>query len=178
MYGHNTGRRRSIGAASITGITLIEMLVTISLLGGLMAGTLTLYSNITATNRQHDAVAGLLAEADRIMAVMEQDVRLAADIDVEYALAGGYSVLAALPRLANGRDGAQTIVYALDAEQPRRLYRLTVTDRVHATELTSSVKDLSMIHEPEGLLTVELTLERLVAGKSVSWQSAAAFSTL
>lgn len=160
------------------GMTLIEMLITISLLGGVMASTLTLYSNIIKTNHQRDSIATMIADADQVLAVVEQDIRKAATINPDYALAGTYSVIAAFPRPKNGSARARTIVYAFDASQPQRLLRISVTDDVHVTELATDVKSFTMLPAPNTLINVELTLEKIVAGETKTWQASTAFSTL
>ncbi len=160
------------------GMTLIEMLITISLLGGVMASTLTLYSNIMKTNRQRDVIATMIADTDRILSIVEQDIRKAATMNPDYALAGMYTVIAAFPRPQNDSARSQTIVYAFDAARPQRLLRVAVTDDVHATELATGVKSLTMLSAPNTLINVELVLEQAVAGDAKTWQTSTAFSTL
>ncbi len=159
------------------GMTLIEVLISISLLGSLMAGTLTLYSSIMKTNRQRDTVAAMIADADRILATVEQDIRRAATINPNYALAGTYAVVAALHRAQNDNARPRTIVYAFDAVQPQRLLRLAVTDDVHVTELATGVKSFTILPGPNVLITVDVVLERIVADETKTWHASTAFST-
>ncbi len=161
-----------------SGMTLIEMLITISLLGGVMASTLTLYSNIMKANHQRDSIATMIADADQVLSIVEQDIRKAATINPDYALAGTYTVIAAFPRAKDSSVWPQTIVYAFDASQPRRLLRINVTDDVHVTELATDVKSFTMLPAPNTLINVELTLEKVVAGETKTWQTSTAFSTL
>jgi type II secretory pathway pseudopilin PulG len=157
-------------------MTLIEVLVTVSLLGFVMASTLTLYSNIMQTNRQRDALTAMISDADRILSTVEHDIRNAASFMTTYALEDKYTVIAALPRNKNATNRPQTtVVYALDADRPKRLFRVVVGDDVHATELSAGVKSFSMIPTPDALITVELNLETIVAGEVKTWQASSAF---
>lgn len=159
------------------GMTLIEVLVTISLLGFVMASTLTLYSNIMKTNRQRDTLTTMISDADRILSTVEQDIRNATSFAPDYALEGKFTVIAAFPRNKNVTNRPQTtIVYALDADQPNRLFRVVVGDGVRATELSAGVKNVRMIPTPDTLITVELILETRVAGEVKTWQAASAFA--
>ena len=169
--------RRGIGFPQ-HGMTLLEMLITITLLGSVMAGTLTLYANIMKTNRQRDTIAGMIEDSDRILTTVEQDIRHAVAIDPNYALAGTYAVVAALPRAKNGAVRPQTLVYAFDAAQPKRLLRILVTDDVHVTELATGVKTFTLRQTSNALVQVELILEHIVAGETKTWQTSTVFSTL
>lgn len=168
--------RRGAGFSQ-SGMTLLEMLITISLLGGMMAGTLTLYASIMKTNRQRDTTAGMIADSDRILATVEQDLRHATSINPDYALAGTYAVIAALPRANRKNDQPQTIVYAFDAAQPKRLFRIVVTDDVYVTDLTTGVTSFALRQASNTLVNVELGLERMVAGETKTWHTATAFAT-
>jgi len=159
------------------GMTLIEVLVTISLLSFVMASTLTLYSKIMKTNRQRDSLATMIGDADRILATVEQDIRHADAIMTDYTLEGNYTVIAALPRGKNGTNQPRaTIVYALDADQPKRLFRVVVRDNAQVTELSAEVKSFVMMSASNTLVNVDLTLETIVAGEVKTWQTASAFA--
>lgn len=160
------------------GMTLIEVLVTISLLSFVMASTLTLYSKIMKTNRQRDSLATMIGDADRILATVEQDIRHADAIMTDYTIEGNYTVIAALPRGKNATNQPRpTIVYALDADQPKRLFRVVVVrDNVQATELSAEVKNFTMVPASNTLVNVDLTVETAVAGEVKTWQIASAFA--
>jgi prepilin-type N-terminal cleavage/methylation domain-containing protein len=161
-----------------SGMTLVEVLVTISLLSLVMATTLTLYSRIMKTNRQRDSVTSMIADADRILATLEQDVRNADSVNSNFTLDDSYTVVAALSRTPNGSQ-QPTVVYAFGAEQPHRLFRVSITDAATtATELSPRVQSLTISSSSAGpLVDVELVVEENVDGELRTWKASSAFTT-
>lgn len=158
------------------GMTLIEVMVTISLLSFVMASALTLYSNVMKANRQRDSLTTLIADADRILTTIEHDIRRAGALLSEYPIRDTQTVIAALP-LRQKPEIPSTIVYALDDKRPNHLLRLVYSgDNVTSTDMSAVVRSLSITPTTTALVNVELVVEDTIAGDVNTWQASSAFA--
>ena len=161
---------------TLRGMTLIEVVVTISLLSFVMASALTLYSNIMKTSRQRDSLATLIADSDRILSTIERDIQNADHLLSEYPIQDSLSVVAALP-MHQKYGAASTVVYALDNERPNHLLRIVYSGNdVASIDMSAVVQNLTMTSTTSALVNVELTVEDTVAGNVNTWQVSSAFA--
>ena len=146
------------------GMTLVEVVVTISLL-----------SNIMKANRQRDSLATLIADADRILHPIERDIRRADTLLLEYPIQDTQTIIAALP-MRQKPEIFSTIVYALDNTRPNHLLRLVYSgDSVTLTDMSAVVRSLSISPTTTDLVNVDLVVEDTIAGDMSTWQASSAF---
>lgn len=153
------------------GMTLVEVLVTITILGFVLASSLTLYSTVLKNIQLRDSMLTMIRDSDLIMTYIGDDLRMAKELLSNYPTNASQTVVAAL------KEEERIIVYAIDADRPNRLVRSVYAGQNStSTELSTRINRLQILAKTPRLFQVDLLLEETVVGKHQTWQTASAFA--
>lgn len=161
------------------GMTLVEVLVTITVLSFVLGSSFTLYASMLKNIRKRDSVIAMLHEADQIMTTLGNDIRRADEWLNNYSTRDSHTVIAAMKMadpLTNSGDKC-TVVYALDKDYPNHLVRAVyVGESITHTALSARISAIKITPQPPKLVYVELRLEEMVAGETKTWQGSSAYA--
>lgn len=161
------------------GMTLVEVMVTITVLSFVLGSSLTLYASMLKNIKKRDSVITMLHDADRIMATLGTDIRRADEWLNGYSTGESHTVIAAM-KISNPFPNSSQeyiVVYALDDADPNRLVRTVhAGESATRTVLSARISAIKITPKPQKLVNVELLLEETVAGETKSWQGSSAFA--
>ena len=161
------------------GMTLLEVLVTLGVLGIFMAGTLQFYSTSYRHLNANEASLELTHDAHGIMSLLAEDIRQSEAFVPDFPHDTTHTVLAAMRMAPKSVPNAENvvIVYSLDDRQPAHLFRSVFKDnKVSSLELSSSVQSLSIHPDENRPVKVELTLGKTVAGQQKIFKASSAYA--
>ena len=160
------------------GMTLVEVLVTISVLSFVIMAVLSLYDTSLKNIRTDENRLALLHDANAIMAYFEDDLRLSQELLRNYQTADAQIVAAALKmkkRTAAEAEAERVIVYAFDAQN--RLIRSVYSGKQGVSfELSKSVRQLEVSPMAARLVRVSLIVADEVAGQKNSLPASSVFA--
>ena len=163
------------------GMTLVEVMVTITVLSFVLGSSLTLYASMLKNIKKRDSVITMLHDADRIMTTLGTDIRRADKWLNNYSTRESYTVIAAMKVTNPFPNSSQEyiVVYALDDAYPNRLVRTVYAgESTTSTALSTRISAIKITPKPRNLVNVELLLEETVAGETKSWQGSSAFALM
>ncbi|MBD3307107.1 prepilin-type N-terminal cleavage/methylation domain-containing protein [candidate division KSB3 bacterium] len=162
------------------GMTLLEVMVTLGVLSGVLAATLTMYSNTYKNIRTREALIDAIHDIDLIMTTIGDDIRQAQEFLPSYHddELGGTTVAAMKIFMPDARSGEEAIVvYSLDTDQADRLVRsLRRQDHVTSVELSSRIQTLQVIPKTDRLIQVDVTVEGFVDAKRSTVQASSVYA--
>ena len=171
--------RNSSIFAKQNGMTLVEVLVTITVLSFVFGAALTLYSTTFRNIQTRDSFLNILHDTDLIMSYIGDDIRHAHKILKDYQAEESQIVVAAMKIIKGVPKKSEEIliVYSLETNRPNRLLRSVHTgERTTSLELSKLIREVKVIPTTDKLFKVTLTLEDEVAGKINRLQSSSAFA--
>lgn len=161
------------------GMTLVEVLVTITILSFVLGSSLGIFGSVLKTITIRDSMLTMIYDADVIMMDLGQDLRHADEILSNYAANASQTVVVALKSIntASPRREERVIVYVLDANRPNRLVRSVYAGQNSTSvELSTRVGNIKVNALASGLVEVKLILTDMVAGKAQAWQASTVFA--
>lgn len=161
------------------GMTLVEVLVTITVLSFVMGSSLGIYSKVLKTIRIRDSILTMIGDADVIMMYLGQDLRHADEILSNYATNSSQTVVVALKsiNMASPHREERVIAYMLDADRPNRLVRSVYAEQNSISiELSPRIGNIKVNPSSPGLVEVKLMLTDMAAGKAQIWQASTTFA--
>jgi prepilin-type N-terminal cleavage/methylation domain-containing protein len=165
--------------AKQSGMTLIEVLVTIAILSFVLGAALTLYSTTFRNIRTHDSFLNILHDADLIMSYIGDDIRHANHFLNDYPTDESQIVVAAMStgKGAFNKSEETVIVYSLETKRPKRLIRsVHIGEKTTSLELSKLIQEIKILPTTDKLFKVTLTLKDEVAGKVNSLHASSAFA--
>lgn len=164
---------------SSRGMTLVEVLVTITVLSFVLAISLGIYGNLLKTITMRDSISAMIGDADLIMRYIGQDLRQADEILSNYATNASQAVVVALKSIntASPRREERVVVYVLDADRPNRLVRSVYAGQNSTSiELSTRIGSINVSPSSPGLVGVKLMLTEMAAGKAQAWEASTTFA--
>ena len=165
--------------AKQSGMTLLEVLVTIAILSFVLGAVLTLYATTFRNIRTHDSFLNILHDADLIMSYIGDDIRHANHFLNDYQTDESQIVVAAMNtgKGTSNKSEETVIVYSLDAKRPKHLIRsVHIGEKTTSLELSKLIQEIKILPTTDKLFKVTLTLEDKVAGNVNSLHASSAFA--
>lgn len=171
MYHHKPGRRH--------GMTLVEVLVTLSVLSLVLAGSLSVYSSTYKTLRTRDALMNVIDDTTRIMATLGDDIRQAQEFLPDYHSLEFPKVIVALKsyRPTNAHLEERLVLYSLDNKHPNRLIRSVITSKgVTSLQISAFIQNITILPKTDNLLEISLSLKAIAAGQPYTLQTSTVYA--
>lgn len=158
------------------GMTLLEVLVTLGVMSVIFISTLEFYSSSYAFLRKQDAKSSALEDANRIMALLAEDIRNAETLLPDFATNAPRTLVAAFRMRPNAAAPRRIVAYSFEHDRPTTLLRSVYREEKETFfELSSDVRALS-ISEQNGLLSISLALDLKGTGRASTYQVASAYA--
>ena len=162
--------------ASQKGMTLLEVLVTIGVMSVVFISTLEFYASSAQFLRKQEAMASVLQDANRIMALLAEDIRGAETFLPDFVVNEPRTVVAAFKMRPNAAFSRRVVAYSFENAHPTTLLRSIHTEeREVFFELSSDVHSLA-VSEQYGLVSVSLVLDVKGTGRALTYQVASAYA--